>query len=81
MIIMLTVMPMMLTTRNAIMNEIGIEVPIISAGRMPSVATQVIITSATAVSTAASSERNRLLVGFRLVEQEAVLPGPAANPW
>ena len=62
MIIMLMVMPMISTTRNAIMNEIGIEVPIISAGRTPSVATQTTITRATAVSTAASSERNRFLV-------------------
>ena len=62
MIIMLMVMPSICTTRNAIMNEIGIEMPIMRAGRTPSVATQVIITSATAVSTAASSERNRPLV-------------------
>ena len=62
MIIMLMVMPSICTTRNAIMNEIGIEVPIIRAGRTPRVATQVTITSATAVSTAASSERNRFLV-------------------
>ena len=62
MIIMLMVMPSICTTRKAIMNEIGIEVPIISAGRTPSVATQTIITSATAVKTAASSERNRFLV-------------------
>src|SRR3569833_4508335 len=61
MIIMLSVMPMMPVTRNAIMNEIGIEAPIISAGRTPSVATQVISTSATAVSTEACSELNRLL--------------------
>ncbi|MNW21512.1 hypothetical protein D3C71_2224740 [compost metagenome] len=44
------------------MNESGIESPIISAGRRPSVAIQVISTSATAVSTAASSERKRLVV-------------------
>ena len=62
MIIMLMVMPSIWTTRNAIMNEIGIDMPIMRAGRTPSVATQVIITSATAVSTAASSERKRLLV-------------------
>ena len=61
MIIMLSVMPSICVTRNAIMNEIGIDVPIISAGRRPSVATQTIITSATAVSTAACSELNRLL--------------------
>ncbi len=44
------------------MNDSGMDSPIISAGRTPSVATQVISTSATAVSTAASSERNRWVV-------------------
>ena len=57
MIIMFTVMPSICTTRKAIMKETGIDEPIIRAGRMPSVATQVMSTSATAVSTEASSER------------------------
>src|SRR5690606_18694866 len=60
--IMLMVMPSALATRKAIMKDSGMDRPIISAGRTPSVAIQVISTSATAVSTAASSERNRAVV-------------------
>ncbi|MNW16621.1 hypothetical protein D3C71_2155290 [compost metagenome] len=40
------------------MNDRGTDRPIMIAGRTPSVATQVINTSATAVRTAASRERN-----------------------
>jgi hypothetical protein len=50
------------TTRNASMNEIGIDMPIMMAGRTPSVATQVISTRAIAVNTAASSVRKRASV-------------------
>ena len=63
------------------MNEIGIDMPIISAGRTPSVATQTIITSATAVSTAASQRAEQALGRFRLVEQEASAGCPPASPW
>ncbi|MNL54445.1 hypothetical protein D3C87_1777780 [compost metagenome] len=59
---MLMVMPSDCATRNAIMNDSGMDMPIMIAGRTPSVATQVMSTSATAVSTAASSERNSEVV-------------------
>ena len=62
MVIMLMLMPIKFRTKNAIMNEIGIDMPIMMAGRTPKAAMHMIKTSTTAVKTAASSVRYRFLV-------------------